>query len=268
MAEMTLPNGYRISHVDRGEAAYLYDEIFTRRCYVRHGIRLHPGDVVFDVGANIGMATLFFHLEQPRIRIHAFEPAPQPFEALRSNIRFHQIDAAPHAYALSDQPGSRQLIYYPRTSVMSGLYADPVVDSALTKRYLHNLGLKVDDIEAMTAGKYKTTAVDCAVTTVSRIIREAHLKHLGLLKIDVEKSELDVLRGIEQHHWPRIGQVVVEVHDIDDRLREVTQLLEGHGFSLEIEQDVLLRGTDVYSVFAVRRSSVTRGEPQTLLAGN
>src|SRR5262249_60403938 len=63
-----------------------------------------------------------------------------------------------------------------------------------------------------------TEHVECPMRTVSEIIREQQVPHIDLLKVDVEKAELDVLEGIEATDWPRIRQVVVEVHDLDGRL--------------------------------------------------
>jgi hypothetical protein len=34
-----------------------------------------------------------------------------------------------------------------------------------------------------------------------------------LLKVDVERAELDVLRGVREEHWPLVRQVAMEVHD-------------------------------------------------------
>lgn len=40
-----------------------------------------------------------------------------------------------------------------------------------------------------------------AVREVSNILRESDVDRTGLLKIDVEKAELDVLEGIEDRDW-------------------------------------------------------------------
>lgn len=40
-----------------------------------------------------------------------------------------------------------------------------------------------------------------AVREVSNILRESDVERTGLLKIDVEKAELDVLEGIEDRDW-------------------------------------------------------------------
>lgn len=36
-------------------------------------------------------------------------------------------------------------------------------------------------------------------------------RRVDLLKVDVERAELQVLRGVQRHHWPRIQQLAMEV---------------------------------------------------------
>ena len=50
---------------------------------------------------------------------------------------------------------------------------------------------------------------------------------VGLLKVDVEGAELGVLRGIGAVWWQRIERVVVEVHDVGDRRRDVSFFFQG-----------------------------------------
>ena len=59
------------------------------------------------------------------------------------------------------------------------------------------------------------------------------LSSVDLLKIDAEGDELNVLRGVRAADWPRIQQVVCEVHDVHDRLRHCVSLLRRHGFSVQ-----------------------------------
>jgi hypothetical protein len=41
------------------EVQFLYDEQYSERCYLQHGVSLAPGATVIDVGANIGMFSMF-----------------------------------------------------------------------------------------------------------------------------------------------------------------------------------------------------------------
>ncbi len=85
-------------------------------------------------------------------------------------------------------------------------------------------------------------------------MREYGVERIDLLKIDVEKSEWDVLSGIQKEDWSKIKQIVVEVHDVEGRLEQMTTLLEEHGYSLGIEQDSLLADTGIYNIYAIQSS--------------
>ncbi len=71
--------------------------------------------------------------------------------------------------------------------------------------------------------------------------------------MDVEKSELDVLLGIEEPDWQIIKQVVVEVHDLDSRVEKITALLKEHGFSkITVEQEPIFKGSKIFNLYALR----------------
>ena len=89
--------------------------------------------------------------------------------------------------------------------------------------------------------------------TLSQILREQALQKINLLKVDVEKSELDVLLGIETADWQKIKQVFVEVHDLEGRIDQIQALLKYHGLAeMTVEQDSVLKGSNIFSVYAVR----------------
>ena len=56
---VTLPNGMHLLCGSPTESRFIYNEVFVQRCYSRHGIRVRAGDTVVDVGANVGLFTLF-----------------------------------------------------------------------------------------------------------------------------------------------------------------------------------------------------------------
>ena len=80
------------------------------------------------------------------------------------------------------------------------------------------------------------------------------LERVDLLKIDVERAELDVLRGVRREDWPRIRQVVLEVHDVHGQLARVQRLLQvTAGFRHCVtEQDAQLAGSTLYNVYCWR----------------
>ena len=71
------------------EAEFLFEEIFTRRAYLRHGITIPPPPaipIVIDAGANIGLFALLALNENSSCRVLAIEPSPAAFGCLENNL--------------------------------------------------------------------------------------------------------------------------------------------------------------------------------------
>jgi len=80
-----------------------------------------------------------------------------------------------------------------------------------------------------------------------------NIPRIDLLKVDCEGAELAVLKGIKPEHWPLIGKVVAEVHDVEGRLETVTALLKSHGFNnIHQEKEKGFEKTQLTNIFATR----------------
>jgi amino acid adenylation domain-containing protein/FkbM family methyltransferase len=248
-----LPGGLRIACVNRHEAEVLHREIFAEGAYLRHGVELPDGACVVDVGANVGLFTLYVKQRCPASRVLAFEPIPAIFDKLRANVALHALQQVElFACALAEREGTAPYTFYPGWSAMSGRYADIEDELTLTRTVLAREPLGAADVEALIAGRFAGEVVECPQQTLSQVLREHQVEWIDLLKIDVEKSELDVLRGIAAEDWGRIGQIVIEVHDLDGRLETVRSLLAAQGFAVAVDQDDFLAGTPIWNLYGVR----------------
>ncbi|MFB2976305.1 amino acid adenylation domain-containing protein, partial [Microseira sp. BLCC-F43] len=261
-----LPNGMAIIHLNKNETDFVYQEIFKDRSYLRHGISINDGDCIFDVGANIGLFTLFIAQNYKNVVIYAFEPIPPIFEVLRLNTGLYSFNNNIRLfdYGLSREAKRARFTYYPYVSVISGCYANSKDEQEVIKLSLLNqqqiaaneTAISNEEMNDLLTERLQSQDFSCPLKTISEVIRENGITQIDLLKIDVEKSELDVLAGIQEDDWQKIRQIVVEVHDIDGRLECMTVLLENHGYNLAIEQDTLLKDTGLYTIYAVRPSKV------------
>jgi 31-O-methyltransferase len=253
MRQLQLADGLEVFSLNADETRFVHSEVFGARCYLQHGIKLRDGDCIFDVGANIGLASIFFSQERRDLRIFAFEPSPAAYECLKSNVEFHRANVQTFEFGLSSEPGIAEFTYYPANSVMSGFYADLEQDRATTKTFMLNSGFTPRHADLFLGAKFKKETFSCRLRTLSEIIDEQHVTRIDLLKVDVEKSEREVLAGIRDEHWGLIRQIVVEVHDQDGALAEVQNKLALNGFEVHAEQDPQLKGTRIFSVFARKR---------------
>lgn len=241
LREMVLPNNMTISCTRKRQVRLIYRQV---QAYFKHGIELGEGDVVFDVGANIGLFTLLAYERGKRnVTVYAFEPIPALFEALKQNAQRYDAERLKvFPYGLSKEGGTVTFAYYPRSSVLSTAYAaglkDEMIAGILARRdhvpwlrWLAPRRLYAWLLDRLSTRILQVEPVVCKVVTLSSVLRQHGVRQIDLLKIDVEKSELDVLAGIDDEDWPKIKQAVVEVHDIDQRVAQVTTLLRERGFS-------------------------------------
>lgn len=251
---IVFPNGLQCYYnSSKEETEYIFAEIFSEGQYEGHGITIGESAVVFDVGANIGLFSIFVTQQQPSARVFAFEPITPTFEVLRDNIELHALTGVTaFNCGLSSENNPRKVFtFYPQMSANSTMRPDDTLADP-------------DDIETRTAGPVvenlfehlfeEHEEVECEIKTLSAVIAELGVTSIDLLKVDVEGEEYEVLRGIDAEDWPRIRQIVAEVHDKKGRLQQVTRLLEDKGFTVGFEKRQQLPSTfvDIYHVYAAR----------------
>ena len=256
---LTLQNGLEVAYVNRDETVFMYNEIFEDRLYETLGVAFRDGACVVDVGANIGMFCLLAMTRCRNPRLIAVEPIPACAAVLDVNLKRYGANASVHAIGLSDHVGTAQFRHFHQATVMSGQYAGSDEAAAMTAYLSNKYGQSNLDEQVGDAGvgqlvqeKLEYTDLVCQLDTLSNLIDREGLQYIDVLKIDVEKSEADVLNGVRPEHWPLIGQLVVEVHDIDGRLDRIKDLLEAHGYSCTVDQDALLKGTPLCNLYAWR----------------
>jgi FkbM family methyltransferase len=196
---------------------------------------------------------MWFQQCWPGVSVVAAEPGPDPYEPLCANLMRHVPGAVAHNVAVSRRAGSARFGYYAGAPAESGLYADRDGDTALARRLLVETGVGGRDADRLAEARHRIRYVDTPTVTVSDLLRTSGHDRIDLLKVDVEKAEWDVLCGIEDGDWPRIGHLVLEVHDLDGRLDAVAALLRGRGFTIAVEQEHRLGGTDMHMIFAARQ---------------
>ena len=255
-----LPDGSAVAHLNRNETDYIYNEIFTLQAYLRHGITINDGDCLVDAGSNIGLFTVFASRLARNLRIISFEPNPAAFACLQANAEAWGTGVKCLPLGLSSENKSAELTFFEGLSLLSGFYADAEQEREVVKNYEFNKESESQNNEQLAAeiselidSRLHAETVTAQLRTLSSVVAEEGIDRIDLLKINVEKSELDVLTGLSPEDWPKIRQLVIEVDQQKD-LESITALLEQHGFEVLVEQDPLLRKTELCYVYAIRPS--------------
>ena len=257
-----LPNQLEIAHLNPYETEYLFQELFIDLVYLKRGITLKDGDCVVDIGANIGLFTLFAQQQCPNGSIYSFEPAPHAFDKLKRNADLYCTNAHLFNCGVSGQNTTETFTFYPNSSVFSSFSAEDDTDEKAIRAVIMNMlerdgSLSETDMDALAdeflSDRLQKETYQAQLRTLSSVIEECGIERIDLLKLDAEKSELPVLRGIKDEHWPMIQQMVIEVHDqVGDIIAEVKQILTDRGFDWEIDEEDMLQSSGLYNIYAIR----------------
>jgi len=200
--------GFRMRYLEAEWMRYLYREVFAEREYWFSCDTPRP--VILDCGSNIGMAILFFKALYPGAEITAFEPAPWACSAIEETIRANDLrEVTLHNAALADEDGTLELFHdpgHPGSAVMS-VFRDRMPGDSVR-------------VPAVRLSRFVTKPVD-------------------FLKLDVEGSELRVLRDLESSGAiGQIRQMVIEFHHhlspTIDNLSECLSILERNDFGYQL----------------------------------
>jgi FkbM family methyltransferase len=164
--------------------------------------------VVLDVGAHVGEWSLAALAAMPRARIHAFELVGETAQELRRRTAGSPAVTV-HDVGLSDAPGEVEITHFPDSPEQSGIGA--------------------------LEGGARGVRLRAPVTTGDLVCAEQGIEHVDLLKIDVEGSELQVLRGFAE----MLGREAIDVVQFEygraniarrALLADLYELLTGAGF--------------------------------------
>jgi len=185
-----------------GELGTCY-EIFLKQMYTANPEFVpRNGEVIFDIGANIGLYTLFIGRYLKNGKIFSFEPNPLAFKKLKKNIEENSIR---NVFLFQSAVGGK-------------------VEKKILREY--STSTTISRITDSQTNNLKGHWVE--VITLDSIIEKHKIPTINILKIDVEGYEDEVLRGVEKY-FDRIQRIVVECHG-EKKADLVEELLSKSGF--------------------------------------
>lgn len=154
--------------------------------------------VIFDVGANIGAASVYFALRYPNARVFAFEPLPEHLDVLHRNLEPFGERATIVPMGLGDRPGMFPYRYADDPLTFGG---------GMLQRADH-----------------APRPVRLPTTTIADVCRTSGIDRIDVLKVGTSGADLALLRGMPRAMLGRV-EVVVGTLRGDDAW-PVCQLLE------------------------------------------
>ena len=268
MKALTLPNGKELYYIDKLSALDIYDEIFVENEYLQYGIEVKDNDVIFDVGANIGLFSLYMAQKAQNLMIFAFEPVSTIYKVLEANLKNAPVKIKSYKIGLADHSETTKIHYYPRVSADSAIvpfdfdlkvsqfvknYRESIVEMMPIAKYVPKF-LRKYVVKAGLKRMYKSEMLDCTLRPLSDIISENGIIQIDLLKIDAENYEWEVLQGINEEDWNKIRQISMEIHTHikggESLLDNIKKLLHEKGFSFKLDMEGRFAFGGVYMIYA------------------
>ncbi|MGH9487433.1 MAG: FkbM family methyltransferase [Terriglobales bacterium] len=172
------------------------------------------GQVVYDVGAFTGAYSLFFSRQVgPSGRVIAFEPQDQSFLVLIANLERNRVrNVLPLHVALGERAGARPIFMLPGMRTTASLA--PEAHTPLRRQ----IG-------------------EAQVERLDELMHSVPLPPPGLIKVDVEGLELEVLHGAQRTLEAHRPNLLIEVHGASlqhkaERIQNLCNLLRPLGYSL------------------------------------
>jgi FkbM family methyltransferase len=181
-------------------------EVFLRKVYECVAGLPAPKSIL-DLGANVGYSSAYFLNRFPAARVVAVEPDPETGALCRRNL-------AP---------------YGSRARVVAGAAWPDKTPLVLSRGSFGDGREWATQVRERAAGEegYRVQGWD-----VASLIDMAGAQRVDLLKVDIERSELELF-GRNAHTWlPRVDNICIELHGRD--CREVFfRALDGYEYDLE-----------------------------------
>lgn len=182
-----------------GADAFIHSEVFEHRYY---DLGLQPApETVLDLGANIGLTSVYFAKCFPNAAIACVEPIPANLAVLRENLELNGVNASVFAAAANDVDGALFM------SVAEKDYGHCVADLAQATKREH---LEVEAI------------------SIPTIMQSLGWTRIGLLKVDIEGHEKVLLSSHDE--WARlVDKICIECHEVYP-VAELAQFADRFGF--------------------------------------
>ncbi len=171
--------------------------------YSNHGFDLCESDKIIDIGAHIGLFTLFASQFCKNGKIYCFEPVRENYDLLLSNVTLNNISNV-------------------------STFNVAVTDKTSTVKIFLN---KDESGHSMFAHGFNS--IEVQATTLKNIFDENNILTCDFIKMDCEGAEYDIIRSLPQEYFTKIKRMIIEYHRADKKpelLDELISKLESLSF--------------------------------------
>jgi len=162
-----------------------FTHVWIIKEYSKPGFEINDKDIVIDVGAHIGLFSLFASQFCKKGKIFSFEPIKENFELLKKNIEINEItNITFFNEAISD-----------KTSKMT-LYQNE--DEAGHSKFVKT-----------------SKSMEVNSKSFKEFLDERKIDSYDLLKLDCEGSEYEIIESLPPNYFEKLKKIIIEYHLAD-----------------------------------------------------
>ena len=170
-------------------------------------------DPILDIGAHIGIFSIYSQVlsanRKTKSEIIALEPEPNNFKLLKENLKLNHcknVKVKQYALVANDSPSA--VLYLSENT------------------HNHSTASESDNFIGVPA------------VTLEKLIEQNKIKKIGLLKMDIEGAEYDIIFNLQSSILNSIQNLVVEYHPVPHRIQGkpadyLSNIIRQNGFSVE-----------------------------------
>ncbi|MDD3191073.1 MAG: FkbM family methyltransferase [Candidatus Pacebacteria bacterium] len=166
---------------------------------------------ILDVGAHVGIFSLYAKILNPDVKIYALEPEADNFSALKKNVEENNFARGTKLFkvALAEKTGVRKL-----------QIENDSINHHLRKSLEKDEDSHYEEVRVISFGDF---------------LIENGVAGVGLLKMDIEGGEYEIFENLLSGDFARIKNIILEYHNYCGRnYREIENILRKNGFGVQI----------------------------------
>ncbi len=177
---------------------------------------IEVGDVLYDVGANVGVYSLYAAHSTPKTKVVAFEPEASNYSLLNKNIQLNNLDG--QIMALNIALNDKNMISYLN---LGGLRPG---------RSGHSFHESKDSNHRLFSPYFRQGVMGLSLDT---LLRDYHLPFPNHIKIDVDGNEQKIIAGMKNILGDkRLKTVAIEANVGLSEHIKLKEMMSLNGFSL------------------------------------
>lgn len=202
--------------IEENALAHQLKEVYLDQVYKPYLPVKKEGSLCLDIGMNVGVTAHFF--SRFFDRVVGLEPAQEHFEALSRMLMFNKID---------NVTAIRKALY-----IKEGKYP-----------FFHPSNKTSNSLHGAVEREGNVPPEEVETITLKTLFKENDIKHVNLMKLDVEGSETEIVSHSDfKELAPQIDTILVEYHDWSGRnINQLPEALRLAGFKVtQIPHDAYL----------------------------